>query len=109
MGVDRWDRRAGGLRVTCSSCPPLFASGSFSRRHPVCSPRLAERVADAGSRLLPAGPVACVSCHSRACAPPSADSIMLSSALPPAALTMPQLSAVLTPKAEVPACVSSVT
>lgn len=22
MGVDRWDRRAGGLRVTCSSCPP---------------------------------------------------------------------------------------
>lgn len=22
MGMDRWDRRAGGLRVTCSSCPP---------------------------------------------------------------------------------------
>lgn len=56
MGVDRLD---GGVRAACSSClPPLPQATSAGVTLTVCSPCLAERVADAGSRPLPAGPVA---------------------------------------------------
>lgn len=101
MGMDRWDRRAGGLRVTCSSCPPRLPQAAS-----------AGVILSALPAWLSVWQMRAVGCYPqglRMRAPPSVDSIMLSSALPPAALTMPQLSAVLTPKAEVPACVSSVT
>lgn len=107
MGMDRWDRRDKRTQGDLFFLSPLFASGSFSRRHPVCSPRLAERVADAGSRLLPAGPVACIVLSQQSLCPSICKGGLCSSALPPVALTMSRLSVVLTLKARVPAHMSS--